>query len=232
MKTRIFPFLFTFLFIPLMLFAQKDVTTFLGIPVDGYKSEMRKKLINKGFSSKTNGTNEYFVGEFNGVDVNVYIATNNNKVFRIMLCDAQTLDEADIKVRFNKLVSQFERNQRYISASKCDQSIPNTENISYEMNINKKVYEAVFYQRPDTAKIDDDAILTQVYIDLSSKYSVDQLVSPTEEIQKEIISAAIHKTMESARMKPVWFKIISHHGEYYIALFYDNEYNHADGEDL
>ena len=72
-----------------------------------------EKLINKGFSSKTNGTNEYFVGEFNGVDVNVYIATNNNKVFRIMLCDAQTLDEADIKVRFNKLVSQFERNQRY-----------------------------------------------------------------------------------------------------------------------
>ena len=29
--------------------AQKDVTTFLGFPVDGSKSEMKQKLINKGF---------------------------------------------------------------------------------------------------------------------------------------------------------------------------------------
>ena len=27
--------------------AQKDVTKFLGIPIDGYKSEMKKKLILK-----------------------------------------------------------------------------------------------------------------------------------------------------------------------------------------
>ena len=30
--------------------AQKDVTKFLGIPVDGSKTEMKKKLIEKGFT--------------------------------------------------------------------------------------------------------------------------------------------------------------------------------------
>ena len=55
-------------------YAQKDVTTFLGIPVDGYKNEMKQKLIAKGFTYDSN--NDLFEGEFNGYDVNVYIATN------------------------------------------------------------------------------------------------------------------------------------------------------------
>ena len=39
--------------------AQNDVTTFLGIPVDGFKSEMKQKLVNKGFVPKKVGTNEF-----------------------------------------------------------------------------------------------------------------------------------------------------------------------------
>ena len=61
---------------------QKDVTRFLGIPVDGSKSEMIRKLKAKGFES-----NPYdegiLTGEFNGTMVNVYVLTNNNKVFRL-----------------------------------------------------------------------------------------------------------------------------------------------------
>lgn len=51
------------------LFAQKDVTTFLGIPVDGTYSAMRKKLIAKGFKPQRLGRDEYFSGRFNGEDV-------------------------------------------------------------------------------------------------------------------------------------------------------------------
>lgn len=72
----------------LNLYAQSDVTTFLGIPVDGSKSEMRQKLIAKGFTPKKIGSNEYLEGEFNGTDVHIYIGTNNNKVYRLMVCDA------------------------------------------------------------------------------------------------------------------------------------------------
>ena len=98
--------------------AQNDVTTFWGIPVDGFKSEMKQKLVSKGFMPKKVGANEFLEGEFNGTDVHVYIATNNNKVYRIMLCDANTQNEANIKIRFNKLVSQFENNKRYTSLDK------------------------------------------------------------------------------------------------------------------
>ena len=99
---------------------QNDVTTFLGIPVDGYKPQMIQKLKSKGFVIEQGV--DALTGEFNGTNVNVFIVTNNNKVYRIMLCDAITQDEANIKIRFNKLVSQFEKNPRYITDS--DYSIP------------------------------------------------------------------------------------------------------------
>ena len=79
-------------------FAQnKDVTKFLGIPVDGTKTEMKQKLIAKGFVPKKLGNNEWLEGEFNGRNVRAFIVTNNNKVWRIMLADTNTVDEADIK---------------------------------------------------------------------------------------------------------------------------------------
>lgn len=60
------------------LFAQQDVTTFLGIPVDGSKSEMIRKLKEKGFRSSTDEDAD-LTGEFNGKTVYIRIVTNNTK---------------------------------------------------------------------------------------------------------------------------------------------------------
>lgn len=210
--------------------AQNDVTTFLGIPVDGFKSEMKQKLVSKGFVPKKVGTNEFLEGEFNGTDVRVYIATNNNKVYRIMLCDANTQNEANIKIRFNKLVSQFENNKRYTSLDKY--TLSDEENISYEMTVNKKNYDALFYQVPNMEKVDTLALQKKVRNELLSKYTEAELKNPSEEITKEIQNTAIKIGMEMMFMKPVWFRICESYGEYYITMFYDNEYNHANGEDL
>lgn len=210
--------------------AQNDVTTFLGIPVDGLKSEMKQKLVSKGFVPKKVGTNEFLEGEFNGTDVRVYIATNNNKVYRIMLCDANTQNEANIKIRFNKLVSQFENNKRYTSLDKY--TLSDEENISYEMTVNKKNYDALFYQVPNMEKVDTLALQKKVRNELLSKYTEAELKNPSEEITKEIQNTAIKIGMEMMFMKPVWFRICESYGEYYITMFYDNEYNHANGEDL
>ena len=198
--------------------AQNDVTTFLGIPVDGFKSEMKQKLVSKGFVPKKVGTNEFLEGEFNGTDVHVYIATNNNKVCRIMLCDENYQNETNIKIRFNKLVSQFENNKRYTSLDKY--TLSDEENISYEMTVNKKNYDALFYQVPNMEKVDTLALQKKVRNELLSKYT------------KEIQNTAIKIGMEMMFMKPVWFRICESYGEYYITMFYDNEYNHANGEDL
>lgn len=73
------------LFVSMTATAQKEVTKFLGIPVDGTKSSMIQKLKAKGF--KYNDRLDYLTGEFNGVSVRVYVVTNNNRVWRIMLQD-------------------------------------------------------------------------------------------------------------------------------------------------
>lgn len=209
---------------------QKDVTSFLGIPVDGTVLSMKQKLVSKGFVPKKVGTNEFLEGEFNGTDVHVYIATNNNKVCRIMLCDKDYQNETNIKIRFNKLVSQFVNNKRYISLDKY--TLSDEEDISYEMTVNKKNYEAVFYQVPNKMEIDTLALQEKVRNELLSKYTEAELKNPSEEITKEIANTTIKIGTEWMLMKPVWFKIVRYYGEYYICMFYDNEYNRSHGEDL
>ena len=212
------------------MYAQKDVTTFLGIPVDGYKPAMRQKLIAKGYTPKKFGNNEYFEGEFNGTDVHIYIGTNNNKVCRIMVCDAKTQSEADIKIRFNTLIRQFKNNKRYTSFS--DYTLSEDEDISYGMSVENKNYDAMFYQNPDYNNIDTLAMQEKVRSELLEKYTPEQLSNPTKEIEQELLSMAVKLGMDLITKKPVWFRICESYGEYYITIFYDNEYNRANGEDL
>ena len=94
--------------------AQKEVTKFLGIPVDGTKTEMIQKLKAKGFKSSIHNR-DVLEGEFNGVEVSISVATNNNKVFRIVIVDKYARDETDIKIRFNTLCRQFKNNAKYYS---------------------------------------------------------------------------------------------------------------------
>ena len=39
-------------------------------------------------------------------------------------------------------------------------------------------------------------------------------------------------TFDIISKKKVWFKIINSYDGYRICMYYDNEYNHANGEDL
>ena len=96
------------LFVYVTGFAQNEVTKFLGIPVDGYKSKMIQKLKTKGY--KYNSTTDCLEGEFNGKEVQIFVVTNNNKVYRIAVFDKNYTSETDIKINYNKLCSQFERN--------------------------------------------------------------------------------------------------------------------------
>ena len=213
--------------ISISLFAQKDVTKFMGIPIDGFKPEMIQKLKEKGFVSSASDQN-ILEGEFNGTQVNVHIVTNNNKVCRIMLCDVHQKDETDIKIRFNKLCQQFKNNSNYVSFS--DYAIADDEDIAYELTVHDKRYEAIFYQKP--LAIDSIEIADKLKESVLSKYTQQELDNPTEEIQKDIYKMSLDYAMKIILKKPVWFMISKFAGRYYITMFYDNEYNKANGEDL
>ena len=211
----------------LVLFAQNDVTQFLGIPVDGFKSEMIRKLKAKGYASSSYNK-DILEGEFNGAQVNIHIATNNNKVFRIMVCDQNTISETDIKIRFNKLYQQFKNNPKYIALD--DYTIPDSEDISFEMAVNNKRYEATFCQQ--TSAIDTTKITNDLKAIISKIYTEEELANPTEEIKNEITQMSLSYAMDMIAKKLVWFMISEYCGKYYITMFYDNEYNRANGEDL
>ncbi len=175
--------------ISLSVSAQKEVTKFLGIPVDGTKKEMIRKLQAKGFV-KEKGY-DLLKGEFNGRNVYVSIGTNRNKVCRICVTDVNTTDETNIRIQFNNLFYQFKENSKYFSINDSDPIIPEDEDISYNISINNKRYQAGFCQLNQDDK--------EHPIDLK---------------------------------KQVWFMIDEKYGEYRILLFYDNEYNRTNGDDL
>ena len=205
----------------LFIYAQQDVTKFLGIPVDGSKSEMIQKLKAKGYTSSPLDK-DVLVGEFNGADVNIHVVTNNNKVYRIMICDVNNIDERAIQIRFNRLCEQFVNNSKYSSLPLEEYMIPDDEDISYEITVHKKRYEAVFYQKTD------ETFMAKQIEAAFPQYTKEQLANPSEELRAEIVNFVTQYISKKA----VWFMINERLGKYCITMYYDNEYNRANGEDL
>lgn len=228
--------LFFMMMLPLTVMGQKDVTTFLGIPVDGSKSSMIQKLKNKGFAY--NQKEDCLTGEFNGSDVEIRVVTNNNKVWRIAVFDVNYLNETDIKIRFNKLCQQFNKNKKYLSSSLGDKDfiIPEDEDIFDQMLFNKKRYEASYFQAPDLSKVDTLSIQQRIKNELLHEYTQEEIDNPSEEQREKMKNFSqfflAKIAFELVENKLVWFMIREKYGKYYIQLFYDNEYNHSNGEDL
>lgn len=215
-----------FMLVSMTATAQKDVTKFLGIPVDGSKTAMIQKLKAKGFVY--NQKNDILTGQFNDYDVIISVVTTNNKVSRIVVADKNEVDESNIKIRFNKLCGQFERNKKYVSLE--DQRIPNDEDISYRMIVDKKRYEAIFYKIPES--FDSVAMAKEVEDIVSSRFKKEELDNPTEEILNDLEELQREYSLNLLSKSPVWFLIDEVYGKYRIIMYYDNEYNKSDGEDL
>ena len=58
--------------------------------------------------------------------------------------DAEFRSDEQIKIRFNKLVGQFENNSKYTPYEES-QTIDENEDISYEISVHDKQYEADFF---------------------------------------------------------------------------------------
>ncbi len=196
---------------------EKGVTTFLGIPVDGTKQAMIQKLKNKGFTYDAKA--DVLKGEFNGRDVKISVVTNKNKVYRIVVNDANyTIDESQIKKRFNNLCEQFKNNPKYIYYG--DFTIAEDEDILYEMTANHKSYEGYVVQ-----------ISKEYLVDLGLKVANGEI---KQEGNKYIDTKTGKKIdlEEIAMNKVVWFTISDDFGKYGITIYYENGYNKSKGEDL
>lgn len=210
----------------LSISAQGYVTKFLGIPVDGTKTEMINKLKAKGFVY--NAKDDLLSGEFNGKRSFVRVVTRDNKVWRIAVFDEHATNETDIKINFNSLVRQFLRKRNYTPEYSADYIIPSEEDISYEMSIHNKRYEASFHQLPNDAG--NYELSLHKY--LLEKFTEEQIADTTNASNALMVSARKLEFIHDLMNTSVWFVISETYGEYRIILYYDNEYNHKEGEDL
>lgn len=245
--------------VSIFAFGQNDgALKFLGIPIDGTESQFTAKLRSKGFAY--NSYSESYKGQFNGKNVDVYIHTNHNLVDRVYVEFPPTTEE-NIRIDFNILLSQFKQNSKYMDLS-MNEEIPKTDDISYEIKVNKKRYQASFsYFDPDrdplsfvNALIDKfDGLLPTESINkwkesmsASLNLSEDDQKLQSEQIMAELQSAignidenkatlflaTFFDGMKSLADGDVWFMIHENYGRYNIGLYYDNLHNQANGEDL
>lgn len=215
-------FIFTLVIWSVASFAQDNTLKFLGIPVDGTEANMIAQLKQKGFTYDP--TQKVLVGKFNGRLSHIYISTNYGKVDRIYVADAEKMNEIDIRVRFNHLISQMDNNSKYYPEE--NDKIPETESISYEMTVGKKRYEASYGLLPQLTDEDKEAIQARVIArgsELEGKGD--------DEIQEVTMDEFIKYAKEKSTGN-VWFMISKDYGRYYISMFYDNLKNRPNGEDL
>ena len=138
-------FILIMCFVTMTTFAQNTIK-FLGIPVDGSKKEMIMKLEAKGFEYNTSF--DCLVGEFNGEQSVIVIQTVNNKVWRIAIINGSPCNETNAKIKFNNLFVQLSNNEKYVLLS--GKEIPDSDDISYEMLVNDKRYDATFGFKDET----------------------------------------------------------------------------------
>lgn len=201
-----------------------DVTTFLGIPVDGTVSCMKQRLIAKGFKQDSYKLS----GQFNGQDVYLTIVSYKDKVWRVVVENKAPYSKEQIRPQFNNLVRLFKNSSKYVYTEQSAPTIDKSEDISYEMYINNKVYEAQFFQK---SHVEGDLKKKIEQLKLSVK---EKFCFFANEEDEHLLNGIIENSISIAQLsKSVWFKIFrDSYDIYHIAIFYDNEYNRPNGEDL
>ena len=218
-----------------LVFGQSEGTLkFLGIPVDGSKSEMVAALKDKGFRYDSNSG--FLVGDFNGRESNIVIVENHGKVYRVVVFDANTSDEGQIKIRFNNLIHQFENSNGKYYYIDQNEMIPEDEDISYEINVHDKQYSATFIYDPLYSNDELKDKLVNEVVEENKLLLEKKGITPEEFYSDkdnyiQVFSSIVDKIFQMSKGS-VWFQIFEYYGKYYIGIYYDNLINKPNGEDL
>ena len=232
---RLLSFIIGILIMCSTVFGQSEGTLkFLGIPVDGSKSEMVAALKSKGFRYDSNSG--FLVGDFNGRESHIGIVENHGKVYRVVVFDANTYDAGEIRIRFNNLIHQFENSNGKYYYIVQNEIIPEDEDISYEINVHDKQYSATFIYNPLYGNDElRDKVINEVVEEnkllLEKKGITSEEFYSNKDNYIQVFSSIVDKIFQMSNGS-VWFQIFEYYGKYYIGLYYDNLINKPNGEDL
>lgn len=238
MKKIVFTLL---MLLTLSLSAQNDgVIKFMGIPVDGSKSDMILKLKQKGFTYDYE--NDIFSGKFDGESISGMIQTYNDKVYNIRFThDVTGFNKSVVIHKFNLFVSKYNFNEKYMSCIEFDKAtkgidtyqIDDYEDINYEMK-KGKVYRAQYYYKYEK-DLSDTTGYYQYKIETITKFSDlarSQGVNIDDYINEDTLQALFF--MHRLEQDLVQFYIIEgmNYNTFLIMFDYYNRRNAPNGEDL
>lgn len=239
MKKLIFVFV---MLLTLSLNAQTDgVIQFMGIPVDGTKTEMISKLKQKGFTY--DNANDVFNGEFDGQEIIGKISIYKNKVYSIRLTyDVYGFNKSLVISKYNSLVQKYDLNKKYYSNISFELDlksymIDSNEDISYEMT-NGKSYTAKYYYKYGKDFSDTTGLFqykTELYNTIHHiAYSRGEIYEKEllDDLDDETIKAFFF--VDKLEQDVVGFYIVDgvNIGTYNIVIDYINKRNSPNGDDL
>lgn len=199
----------------------ESVLKFMDVPIDGLKSQMIVELEDKGFRGDLSGK---MTGMFNGEKVSLSISTNHGLVDGVMVEYPRCERSNDTRVKYNVLLSRFNRNAKYVSVSPRAE-IPAGEDILNNIGRNSKYYDAVyFFLRPEISVKQWTEDFKQEY---QKHYNKPQQGLSYEEMEEALFCLPMKTT--SAVSGVVWFTMSD---PYSIIINYVNLNNRPRGEDL
>lgn len=204
------------------LYAADGVTQFLGIPVDGPKSEMIQKLKAMGYEYVEG--EDFFTGYYFGNPVYLFIQTNNDKVSRIILYDINQRTEEEIKYRFNALYDKFATSDRYVRLGKKDVILTEKDKLAYEMKQHNRIHKAVFRQIKETDPDLNMSMATAPAVGVR-QIELDKLKFDYKERRRRMHARAIgyvNRHNQESFPSQVWFVISERFGKFGMVMLYDN----------
>ena len=195
---------------------------FMGIPIGETKEEMIDALKTKGF--KQEWGDEYLTGIFNGENVRIYIGANHEIVDMITVEYPFCSEENDTRIKYNMLLSRFNRNAKYVSVMPRAE-LPSNEPLYSNIYRNSKYYDTIFFNlHPDVRAKD-------WVQDFKTEYQK-RFKKPLGNLSYEEMEEALFclpLKVSSAIAGVVWFTLIDTHR---ININYVNLNNRPRGEDL
>lgn len=131
------------------LWGQKEVTTFMDIPIDGPVVSFISELQKKGFkyTPEKNYQNMYVLeGVFNGQWAQIAVSANRNKVRGVgVIINVEGAEYA--KLKFNSLHAQMARSWKYLNCQEPNVPfIADDVDIEHEVRYKKRDFKASFFQ--------------------------------------------------------------------------------------
>lgn len=131
------------------LWGQKEVTTFMDIPIDGPVVSFISELQKKGFkyTPENNYKNAHMLeGVFNGQWAQIAVLADRNKVLSVgVIINVEGAEHA--KLKFNSLHAQMARNWKYFNCQ--EPTVPfiaDDVDIEHELRYKKTEFRAIFFQ--------------------------------------------------------------------------------------